>query len=232
VLLLLITVTKFALQLSLDSYPVAISLVWPGFFITVAIEAVMIVLVMAGLRKIALAALVPVAALLGIVGSWIPGVGWIVASIIFIGLSLFLLEAVALIASPGPRHGRRLTHWGHWAFLLPAVAAAQVNPVIFSGDRRSLAALGGMAILILALNRLGRALRLSRYFRLLVAATFYPTIFVTAILDLGGLRLMSDLDYLGLPADLALFFAGPLLCAVVVTSVAISTAIRRRRRII
>lgn len=58
-----------------------------------------------------------------------------------------------------------------------------------------------MAILILALNRLGRALRLSRHSRLLIAATFYPTVFGVALLDLGGLRLMDDLGHLGYPAS-------------------------------
>jgi len=148
VLLLLTTVTTFLLLLSVNSYPPAMSLIWPGLCVTVAIEAVIIVPVIAGRRKTALAALV--------------------------------------------------------------LAAA-------------------MVILILALNRLGRALRLSRYFRLLLAATFYPTIFITATIDLGGIRLLNDLDHLGSPAALVLFLAGPLLCA----AVAIGTAIRpRRRRII
>jgi len=229
VLLLLTTVTTFLLLLSVNSYPPAMSLIWPGLCVTVAIEAVIIVPVIAGRRKTALAALVLAAAFLGLVGTRIPGLWWIVASIMFTGLSVFLLEAVALIASPGPRHGRRLIHWGHWAFLLPAIAAAQAYPFMTGGVRGSRAALVGMVILILALNRLGRALRLSRYFRLLLAATFYPTIFITATIDLGGIRLLNDLDHLGSPAALVLFLAGPLLCA----AVAIGTAIRpRRRRII
>ena len=229
VLLLLTTVTTFLLLLSVNSYPPAMSLIWPGLGVTVAIEAVIIVPVIAGRRKTALAALVLAAAFLGLVGTRIPGLWWIVASIMFTGLSVFLLEAVALIASPGPRHGRRLIHWGHWAFLLPAIAAAQAYPFMTGGVRGSLAALVGMVILILALNKLGQALRLSRYFRLLLAATFYPTIFITATIDLGGIRLMNDLGHLGSAANLALILAGPLLCA----AVAIGTAIRpRRRRII
>jgi hypothetical protein len=229
VLLLLTTVTTFLLQLSLNYYPAAMSLIWLGLGVTVAIEAVIIVLVIAGRRKTALAALVLVAALLALAGTRIPGVWWIVAPIMFTGLSVFLLEAVALIASPGPRHGRRLMHWGHWAFLLPAVAAAQAYPFMPGSIRGSLTALVGMVILILALNRLGQALRLSRYFRLLLAATFYPTIFITATMDLGGIRLLNDLGHLGSAADLALILAGPLLCA----AVAIGTAIRpHRRRII
>ena len=228
VLLLLTTVTRVLIAQS--TWPGAsMSQVWPGLCLILAVEALIIALAMAGRRKTALAALAISVAFLVLVYARVPGVTLIVSWIIFTGLSVLLLEAVALIASPGPRHGRRLVHWGHWAFLLPAVAAAQVDPLILVRGRGSLAALGGMVIFILALNRLGRALRLSRYFRLLIAATFYPTIFGVALLNLGGLRLMNDLGHLGYPAALTVLFAGPLLCA----AVAIGTAIRpRRRRII
>jgi hypothetical protein len=145
------------------------------------------------------------------------------------GLSVCLLEAAALIASPGPRHGRRLVHWGHWTVLLVAAAApACLAMLFFRGQglfrgQGSLAALGVMVVLILAFNRLGRALRLSRYFRLLLAATFYPVVFVAATWDL------DVLGGPGYPSLLAVVFAGPLLCA----AVAMGTAIRpRRRRII
>lgn len=230
-LLLLTTVTSFLLQLARNPLHTvaAMSQAWPSLCLILGIELVIIVLVMAARRKTALAALVPAAALLWLVGTWNPGILLIIGSLIFTGLSVFLLEAVALITSPGPRHGRRLVHWGHWAFLLPAVAAAQVDPLILVRGQGSLSALGGMAILILALNRLGRALRLSRYFRLLLAATFYPTVFGLALLDLGGFRLMNDLGHLGLPGALMLLFAGPLLCAAVAIGIAISP---RRHRII
>jgi hypothetical protein len=90
----------------------------------------------------------------------------------------------------------------------------------------SLADLGVLAVLIFAFNKLGRALRLSRYFRLLIAATFYPIIFVATAMHVGGPQSLSNV---GVPGLLALLFAGPLLCAVV----ALSTIIRpRRRRII
>ena len=94
--------------------------------------------------------------------------------------------------------------------------------MLFRGQG-SLAALGVMVVLILAFNRLGLALRLSRYFRLLLAATFYPVVFVAATWDLGVL------GGPGYPSLLAVVFAAPLLCA----AVAMGTAIRpRRRRII
>jgi hypothetical protein len=174
---------------------------------------------------------VPAVALLVLAGDRLPGVALIITWLTLTGLSVLMLEAVALIASPGPRQGRRLVHWGHWAFLLPGVAAAQIYPILLFRGRGSLAALGGMVILILALNRLGRALRLSRYFRLLIAATFYPITFGVATLYLPGFRFMNDPGYgpVALLCTLALLFAGPLLCA----GAALGTAIRpRRRRII
>jgi hypothetical protein len=231
VLLLLATVTGLLLQLARDPLHTvaAMSQAWPSLCLILGVEAAIIVLVMAGRRKTALAALVPAAALLWLAGTWNDGILLVEGSLLFTGLSLFLLEAVALITSPGPQLGRRLVHWGYWAFLLPAVAAAQIDPFMSVGARGSLAALGALVILILALNRLGRALRLSRYFRLLLAVTFYPTIFITATLDLGGFRLMNDLGHLGYPGALTLLFAGPLLCA----GLAIGAAIRpRRHRII
>jgi hypothetical protein len=176
-----------------------------------------------------LAALALSTAFLWLGANRIPGVGLIVALNLETGLSVYLLEAVALIASPGPPHGRRLVHWGHWAVLLAAVVAQACFMIISFSGRGSLAALEVLVILIFAVNRLGRALRLSRYFRLLLAATFYPTVFLAATLYLGGLRLMNDLNDLGDAAVLALVFAGPVLCA----AVALSTAIRpRRHRII
>jgi hypothetical protein len=184
---------------------------------------------MAGRRKAALAGLALSVAFLWLGANRIPGLLLLVRLNLGTGLSVYLLEAAALIASPGPRHGRRLVHWGHWV-VLPAAVAAQTCFVVMSDRvRGSLAALGLLAILIFAVNRLGQALRLSRYFRLLLAATFYPTVLWSATLDLGGLRLLIELNDLNYPSVLALSFAGPLLCA----AVALGTAIRpRRRRII
>lgn len=199
----------------------AVSQFWPGLCLTLAVQAVIVALVLAGLRKTALAALVPAAAFLWF-SAWIPGA----SENVWTGLSVYLLEAVALIASPGPRRGRRLVHWGHWAVLLLAAAATQADSFMPLHDGGSLPALGIVAIIILVLNRLGRALRLSRYFRLLTAATFYPAVFVIVTLGLGGPGFLDGVSPL---LVLALVFAGPLLCA----AAALSTVIRpRRRRII
>ena len=222
VLLLLTTITGIVLGLPINPNPAAVMSL-------VAIEAVIIVLVMVGRRKMALAALALSVGFLLLGANRIPGLVLLVRLNLGAGLSVYLLEAAALIASLGPRHGRRLVHWGHWA-VLPAAVAAQTCFVVMS-DRvqGSLAILGVLVILVFAVNRLGQALRLSRYFRLLLAATFYPTVLWSATLDLGGLRLLNDLNDLNYPSVLALSFAGPLLCA----AVALGTAIRpRRRRII
>lgn len=174
----------------------------------------------------ALAALVLVAAIPWLAAVWSQTVMPGVVPNLWVSWSVYLLEAAALIASPGPQHGRRLVHWGHWAVLLLAAVAVQACMFIPLFHRQdSLAVLGVMVIVVLALNRLGRALQLSRYFRLLLAATFWPAIVETAIWDLGGFRLTNDLGFY----LVALMFAGPLLCAVA----AMSTAIRvRHRRII
>ena len=222
VLLLLTTITGAVLDRNVIPNPVAVVSL-------VGIEAVIVVLVMAGRRKAALAALALSFAFLWFDAYRIPGLLFLVRLNLGTGLSVYLLVAAALIASPGPRQGRRLVHWGHWA-VLPAAVAAQTCFVLMSDRARgSLAALGLLVILIFAVNRLGQALRLSRYFRLLLAATFYPTVLWSATLDLGGLRLLIELNDLNYPSALALSFAGPLLCA----AVALGTAIRpRRRRII
>jgi hypothetical protein len=226
VLLLLITVTGPLLRSALSLRPVAVMpAVLPGLCLMLASEAVIIALVRAGRRKTALAALVPMVAFPWLAAGWIPALMPEVVSNLWAIFSVYLLEAAALIASPGPRHGRRLVHWGHWAVLLPAAAAAQACMFVSFRGQGSLVTLGVMVIIILALNRLGRALQLSRHFRLLLAATFWPAIFGTAAWDLGGPRLMNDLGF----SLVALMFAGPLLCAVI----AMSTAIRvRHRRII
>jgi hypothetical protein len=190
-----------------------------------ASDAVIIALVMTGRRKTALAVLVPLAVAPWLGAGWIPALVPGAVPIMWGSVSVYLLEAAALITSPGPRHGRRLMHWGHWAFLLAAAAAAAACMLMPSGPRGSLAALGVMVIVIVALNRLGRVLQLSRHFRLLIAATFWPAIFEIGIWDLGGARLIDDLGI----SLVAVMFGVPLLCAAAVTSTAIRV---RHRRII
>jgi hypothetical protein len=46
-------------------------------------------------------------------------------------MSFGLLEGAALIASPGPRRGRYLVHWGHGVVLLQLAAAVQVSTLAY-----------------------------------------------------------------------------------------------------
>ena len=200
---------------------------WPGLCLTLAIQAVIIALVMAGWRKTALVALVPAVVCLFI--GWSPPN----AANIVTSLSVYPMAAAALIASPGPRHGRQLMHWGHWAILLPATAV-QACVFLPFGSRNSLVVVGVTVFVFLAFNRLGRGLRLSRYYRVLIIATFYPIVFGAAVSNLDGSQLMN---WIGYPTALLLLFAGPLLCTVAALATAIGTAIStafgpRRRRII
>jgi hypothetical protein len=229
VLLLLATVAYPLTTLAEDPHPAALmSMIWPGVCLVLAIEAVMIALVLAGRRRTALAAIAPAIAVVWLGTDLFPQLGMGVAENMWTGLSVFLLEAVALIASPGPRHGRRLVHWGHWAITLAAVVAVQAYPFWWSRGG-SLTVLGIAVAGVLVFNRLGRALRVSRYYRLLLAATFYAFVVLVCVSALRiGVQVQLQND-LGVPGELALWFAGPVLCA----AVALGTAIRpRHRRII
>jgi hypothetical protein len=211
VILLLTTVTSTLLSATVNPHPVAIlTAVWPGMCVTLASNAVIVALVTAGWRKTALAALVLVAAILWLATFRISVLEMGAGSDLVSNMGVYVLEAAALIASPGPRQGRRLVHWGHWAFLLPATAAVQVCMFLSLSWRSSLAALGVMVIGIVAFNRLGRVLRLSRFFRLLLAAGFWPVIIETALWNLGGSQLT---DNIGIIPVVAAMFAGPVLCA-------------------
>jgi hypothetical protein len=196
---------------------------WRGLCLMLAMEAIIVALVMAGRRKTALAALVPAVAVPWLIMSWSPGLWEGVIPGAWTAVTVYSLEAVALIASPGPRYGRRLMHWGHWAVLMAVMAAVEAYEFM---PFRGLGSLAAMVFLIFAASRLGRTLRLSRYYLLLLAATFYPTVFEVAGYYLAGPRFMIGAD---VPSQLVLTFAGPLLCA----AVAVGTVIwPRRRRII
>jgi hypothetical protein len=200
---------------------------WPDLYLTLAVQAVIVALVMAGWRKTALAALV--IALTCLFTGWIP----LSATNILICLSVYPMAAAALIASPGARHGRQLMHWGHWAILLPA-AAVQAWMFLPFGSRNSLLVVGVTVFVFLAFNRLGRGLRLSRHYRWLIIAAIYPIVFGVAVTDLDGGQLMNRIGY---PAALLLLFAGPLLGTAAALATAIGTAISsafgpHRRRII
>jgi hypothetical protein len=99
----------------------------PVFRVLLISQLIIAVLVLAGLRWVALAALVAGTAACGIVinSSFLPYQLKVIAP------SFAILEVAALIASPGPRRGRHLVNWGHGVVLLFLAAAIQVSTLAY-----------------------------------------------------------------------------------------------------
>jgi hypothetical protein len=70
-------------------------------------QVIIAVLVLLGLRRLALAAMAAAAVY------WFTASYWIPEPLQLFSTGFYLLEAAALIGSPGPRHGRHLVNWGH-----------------------------------------------------------------------------------------------------------------------
>jgi hypothetical protein len=190
----------------------------PGFWITLGVQAVLATLVLAGLRRAALVmtAAAGVCSLTFLL--WSPAVLPLV-------ISVCVLELAALLGSPGPRRGRDLVHWGHGVvLLLCAAAVASYSALPWQVAWEPLVTLLLMVIVVAVIARLAKAVRLSRYFRLLLAALAYPY-----ALLLASRAFRWPWFYLTQHEWLALLFAGPVLTAAVAL---ISTVRPRRRQII
>jgi hypothetical protein len=190
----------------------------PGFWVTLSVQAALAALVLAGLRRAAVVMTAAAAVCSLTFGLWSP-------EVLPLAISVCILELAALAGSPGPRRGRDLVHWGHGVVLLLCAAAvagytAQLRPA----PREPLVTLLLMLIVTAALATLARAVRLSRYFRLLLAALACPCALLLASRAFGWLFFS-----LTAPEWLALLFAGPVLTAAVAV---ISTVRPRRRQII
>jgi hypothetical protein len=135
------------------------------------------------------------------------------------------MKLAALAGSPGPRRGRDLMHWGHGVVLLLCAAAlASYAALLRQAPREPVVTLLLMLIVVAAIARLAKAVRLSRYFRLLLAALACPCALLLAV------RAFGWLDHtLTLQERVALLFAGPVLTAAIAL---ISTVRPRRRQII
>ncbi len=200
----------------------------PGFWITLGFQAVAAALVLAGLRR---AALVMTAAAgvyffnfyLGVYSSTFPQSSPEVWRLL--AISVCIVELAALLGSPGPRRGRDLVHWGHGVVLLLCAAAlASYAALLQQAAREPAVTLLLMVIAVAVIATLARAVRLNRYFRLLLAALACPCALFLAYraFDWPWLYLTSY-------ERPALLFAGPTLTAAVAL---ISTARPRRRQII
>jgi hypothetical protein len=146
----------------------------PGFWITLGFPAVIAALVLAGLRR---AALVMTAAAgvyffnfhLGVYSSTFPQPSPQVWRLL--AISVCIVELAALLGSPGPRRGRDLVHWGHGVvLLLCAAAVASYSALLQQAAGEPAVTLPLMVIAVAVIAALARAVRLNRYFRLLLLA--------------------------------------------------------------
>ena len=141
----------------------------PDFWVTLSVQAVLAALVLAGLRRAA----VVLTAAAGVCSltffRWSP-------EVLPLAISVCILELAALAGSPGPRRGRDLVHWGHGiVLLLCAAAVASYTAQLRQAPREDpLVTLLLTVIVVAALASLAKALRLSRNFRLLLAALACP----------------------------------------------------------
>jgi len=211
----------------------------PFFDIAVCLQVVVAVLALLGWRRLTLIAMA--ASVLYWIFYWrifVYGISSVPDALQLLAAGAYLLGAAALLASPGPRHGRHLMNWRHWAVLLPVAAFIQVStlllyatsPIMFRGLRSPgtsgylvLSVVFAAAAVVLAV-----ALKLNRYFLLLLAAMFYP--YVMQLAFSGAFRPSSgvfrpgfgtDLLRLPTPAHLAVLFVPPVLlaCWVVLTAI-------------
>jgi len=93
----------------------------PGFDVALGWQVILAVLVLLGLRRLALAVIV------ASVVCWIVGRYQVPHLLQLLSASAFMLVAAALIASPGPRRGRQLMTWRHGIVLLLAAGAVQAS---------------------------------------------------------------------------------------------------------
>jgi hypothetical protein len=155
-----------------------------GFDIIVACQVVIAALVLLGLRRTALAALALGAPVVywAVTRYWL---GVIPQPLEALWAAVYILEAAALIASPGPRRGRRLLTWRHAFALLLLAAVVQAatlgydamlpNPRLLAGwppgtlPPEAAVCLALSAALGVVAVSLAVAWKVSRYFLLLLA---------------------------------------------------------------
>jgi len=190
----------------------------PIFDVTVGLGVLVAILVLLGLRWMALAALAAAAVYWVAARQMIP---WIPYPLQLLTAGGYLLETAALIASPGPRRGRQLVNWRYGAVLLAAAAAVQLSTFWYDATSRPWFLPGAprvppgvwlvsSVVLAVAAVTLALAWKLSRYFLLLLAVMCYPY-----AMELAFTPSSSGGDLLGspTPAHLAALFLPPVLFA-------------------
>ena len=198
------------------------------FDIAVGCQVIIAVLILLGLRWLALAGIVASAGYLAVASHWID---WIPRPLQLLTAGAYILTAAALFGPADPRRGRQLLTWGHGVVLLLAAGAVQASTLQYDatdGIARFLSPgppdttvyfVISVALAVAALT-MAVILRLNRYFLLLLAVMFYPY-----VMQLAYPQNSSSDDLLGspTPAHLAVLFGPPVLVAVV----AVLTAIAR-----
>jgi hypothetical protein len=209
-----------------------------GFDIALGCQVIIAALVLLGLRRLALAAIV------ASVGYWIATRYWIPEPLQVLATAFYVLEAVALAAAPGRRPLRQVLTWRWWVVPLLAVAAVQVL-TLMSDARTPFARTGvliratahgsewrtigqpgiaGYVVLTVVLAvvavALAIVLKLNRYFLLLLVALWYPVVLQLATsahmgTHLIGMPTPGHLTVLYLPPGLLMLgimvagYAGP-----------------------
>ena len=201
----------------------------PGLDIVLGVQVLIAVLVLLGMRRLALVALAA-ATVCWLVTGFRGAAGFEQDPLQALAASAYLLEAVALVASPDCRQVRRQLSWRHGVVLLLAAAAIQVLTMLYDASTpfartaqllRATAhssswwhgrqpGISGYVItaVVLAVVAAGLAIavKLSRYF-LLLLVLLYP---VALELAAAGYR---DAELIGLPTPghLAVLFLPPLI---------------------
>ena len=190
----------------------------PAFDVTVAGGMVVAVLVLMGLRRPALAVMAAAVVYWVAASRWIP---WIPYPLQLLTTGTYLVEAAALVASPGPRRGRQLVNRRSVVVLLVAAAAVQLSTFLYDAwdsrwflqptpPSRVTVYLAGSAVLAVAAVVLAAAWKLNPYVLLLLAVAVYPYAIQLAFVSTGG-----NTDLLGnpTPLHLAALYVPPVLFA-------------------
>ena len=191
----------------------------PIFDVTLGLGVLVAILVLLGLRWMALAALAAAAVYWIAARQLIP---WIPYPLQLLTAGGYLVEAAALIASPGPRRGRQLVNWRYGVVLLAGAAAVQLSTFWYDATSRPWFLAGAppvrpavwqvsSVVLAVAAVSLALAWKLSRYFLLLLAVMCYPYAMQLAFSPPAS----SGSDLLGSPTPLhlAALFLPPVLFA-------------------
>ena len=199
------------------------------FDIAVGCQVIIAVIVLLGLRWLALVAIPGSVVVWAASSWWIP---WMPYPLQLITAGVYLLEMAALLASPGPRRGRDLVTWRHAVVLLLAAGAVQGFALWYAATARRIWAqlpnpsvrvyLGVGVALAVAAVVLAVVLRLNRYFLLVFAAACYPY-----AVQLGFSAFRQDPLGRPTPAYLLVLFLPPVLFAL---GIVFTAAARLRAR--